>query len=190
MDTFTYTVSDAVHLYRTQLPPIATIGGVKITGGVYGSAFTPLPGSHDEFYGLTDRGPNVDAADGSKVEPLPAFDPAIGRFKLEGTRAKLEKTIPLRAACATGGGGRSFYADPVPAGRLRVVRNRRVHVYDDDQWRPGTRHDWRRRRNREWEAAVQLTGWPSPAWVPAAQVRPSSEHKDSTLGRCPVAVPL
>lgn len=101
VDTFTYTVSDAVHLYRTQLPPIATIGGVKITGGAYGSAVTPVPGSHDEFYGLTDRGPNVDAPDGSKVEPLPGFDPAIGRFKLEGTRAKLEKTIPLRAGDGT-----------------------------------------------------------------------------------------
>lgn len=68
--------------------------------------------------------------------------------------------------------GRSFYADPVPANRLRVVRNRRVLVHDDDQWRPGTLHGWRRHRDREWEAAVQVPGWRTPAWVPATRVRP------------------
>lgn len=68
--------------------------------------------------------------------------------------------------------GRSFYADPVLAGQLRVVRNRRVRVYDDEQWRPGTLHGWRRQRDREWEAAVQMHGWRTPAWVPATRVRP------------------
>ncbi|MEV6903507.1 esterase-like activity of phytase family protein [Amycolatopsis sp. NPDC051372] len=96
-DTFTYSVSDAVQLYPTSLPPLVTIGGVKLTGGAYGSALTPVPGSRDEFYGLTDRGPNVDAPDGSKVEPLPAFDPAIGKFRLKDGKAVLEKRIPLRA---------------------------------------------------------------------------------------------
>ncbi|MFI5609506.1 esterase-like activity of phytase family protein [Amycolatopsis sp. NPDC051903] len=96
-DSFTYSVSDAVQLYPTDLPPLATIGGVKITGGAYGSALTPVPGSRDEFYGLTDRGPNVDAPDGSKVEPLPDFDPAIGKFRLKNGKAVLEKRIPLRA---------------------------------------------------------------------------------------------
>ncbi|MGX7678098.1 esterase-like activity of phytase family protein [Jatrophihabitans sp. DSM 45814] len=101
VDTFTYTASDAVKLYKTNLPPLATIGGVKITGGAYGSSLYPVPGSKDEFYGLTDRGPNVDGADGSKVEAIPTFDPAIGKFKLTGTQAKLEKTIPLRAGDGT-----------------------------------------------------------------------------------------
>jgi hypothetical protein len=72
-DSFTYTVSDAVKLYPTNLKPLATIGGVEIKGGAYGSALTPVPGERDEFYGLTDRGPNVDAPDGGKIEPLPAF---------------------------------------------------------------------------------------------------------------------
>ncbi len=101
IDTFTYTVSDAVQLYSTQLPPLATIGGVPITAGGYGSSLYPVPGSKNEFYGLTDRGPNVDAPDGNKVEPLPAFDPAIGRFRLVGTNAVLEQVIPLRAADGT-----------------------------------------------------------------------------------------
>ncbi|RJQ89658.1 esterase-like activity of phytase family protein [Amycolatopsis panacis] len=97
-DSFTYTVSDAVSLYPTALPPLATIGGVPIAGGAYGSAVTSVPGSRDEVYGLTDRGPNVDAPDGGKVEPIPSFDPAIGKFRLVNGKAVLEKRIPLRAA--------------------------------------------------------------------------------------------
>ncbi|MEV7085106.1 esterase-like activity of phytase family protein [Streptomyces sp. NPDC093085] len=100
-DTFTYRVSDAVRLYRTELPPLATIGGVKVTGGSYGSSLYPVPGSKNEFYGITDRGPNVDGPNGEKVLPLPGFTPAIGRFRLVGTKAVLVKSIPMRAADGT-----------------------------------------------------------------------------------------
>jgi hypothetical protein len=48
-DTFTYTVSDAVKLYTTHIAPLATIGGVTIGGGGYGSALTPVPGRSNEF---------------------------------------------------------------------------------------------------------------------------------------------
>ncbi|MDT3441104.1 MULTISPECIES: esterase-like activity of phytase family protein [unclassified Pseudofrankia] len=106
-DTFTYAVSDAVTQYDTHLPPMATIGGVKITGGAYGSSIYPAPGKKDEFYGVTDRGPNVDGPNGVKVEPMPAFTPAIGLFKLKKDgRAELEKSIPLRAANGTPYSGR------------------------------------------------------------------------------------
>ncbi len=99
VDSFTYTVNDAVKLSSTNLPPLATIGGVKITGGGYGSSLAPVPGSKDEFYGLTDRGPNVDAPTGkNKIEPIPGFTPAIGKFRLTGTDAVLEKKITLKAA--------------------------------------------------------------------------------------------
>ena len=101
VDTFTYSISDAVKLYTTDLPPIATIGGVKITGGAFGSSFTPVPGSkRNEYYGLTDRGPNVTLPDGStKMEPIPGYDPAIGEFRLtDDGKAVLEKKIALRAA--------------------------------------------------------------------------------------------
>ncbi|OHV37477.1 MULTISPECIES: esterase-like activity of phytase family protein [Pseudofrankia] len=98
-DSFSYTVSDAVTRYDTQLPPLATIGGVKIGGGAYGSALYPAPrGGNDEFYGITDRGPNVDGPNGVKVEPLPDFTPAIGKFRLKNGVATLEGSIPLRAA--------------------------------------------------------------------------------------------
>ncbi|MEC3977638.1 esterase-like activity of phytase family protein [Amycolatopsis sp. H20-H5] len=105
-DSFTYSVSDAVRLYRTHLPPLATIGGVQLKSGAYGSGLTAVPGSRDEFYGLTDRGPNVDGPNGEKIEPLPAFDPAIGKFRLTGGKAVLEKVIPLRAADGTPYSGR------------------------------------------------------------------------------------
>jgi hypothetical protein len=97
-DTFQYTTSDAVHLFRTHLPPLVAIGGVKITGGAYGSSFTPAPRGKDVYYGLTDRGPNVDAPNGTKVEPLPDFDPAIGKFRLTNGKALLLQVIRLRAA--------------------------------------------------------------------------------------------
>ncbi|MER6383879.1 esterase-like activity of phytase family protein [Streptomyces sp. NPDC001250] len=100
-DTFTYRISDAVRLYRTRLEPLAVIGGVPVTAGGYGSSLYPVPGAKDEFYGLTDRGPNVDAPNGEKALPLPDFDPAIGKFRLTGTKAVLERTIPLRAADGT-----------------------------------------------------------------------------------------
>ena len=100
-DTFTYTVTDAVGVYPTHLPPLATIGGVKITGGAYGSSLARVPGSSDEFYGLTDRGPNVDGPGGEKILPLPGFTPAIGRFRLAHGRATLERIIPLREADGT-----------------------------------------------------------------------------------------
>lgn len=85
-DSFTYTLSDAVKLYSTHLAPLAVLGGVPITAGGYGSSLYPVPGHPGEFYGLTDRGPNVGAPDGNKVEPIPAFDPAIAKFRLVGTK--------------------------------------------------------------------------------------------------------
>jgi hypothetical protein len=95
-DTFTYTVSDAVRLHTTHVGPLATIGGVTITGGGYGSSLYPVPGSPNEFYGLTDRGPNVDGPNATKVEPLPDFHPQIGKFRFaDDGRAVLMKAITL-----------------------------------------------------------------------------------------------
>ncbi|RKS80551.1 hypothetical protein CLV35_0988 [Motilibacter peucedani] len=105
-DSFTYTVSDAVSLYSTDLPPLAAVDGVAISGGAYGSSLTRVPGTTDEFYGLTDRGPNVDGPDGSKVEPLPSFVPAIGRFRFTKGEARLERVIPLTTADGVGYDGR------------------------------------------------------------------------------------
>jgi Esterase-like activity of phytase len=87
-----------VQVYSTHLPPIATIDGVLVSGGGYGSALAAKPGSSQEFYGLTDRGPNVDAPNGTdKIEPVPGFTPSIGLFRFTRSGdAVLEHRIPLR----------------------------------------------------------------------------------------------
>jgi hypothetical protein len=95
-DHLPVTTTDAVKLYATDLPLIATVGGVAIQASGYGSAIAMVPGSPGEVYGLTDRGPNVDGrTDHEKVLPVPDFHPQIGRFKLADGMATLEQTIIL-----------------------------------------------------------------------------------------------
>ncbi|MFL4908403.1 esterase-like activity of phytase family protein [Streptomyces sp. MMS24-I2-30] len=100
-DSFDYSVSDAVKLYQTDVTPLATIGGVKVTGGAFGSSLYPVPGKKNEYYGITDRGPNVDTPDGKKALPLPDFDPTIARIRMTGSKAEVQQTIPLRGADGT-----------------------------------------------------------------------------------------
>lgn len=100
----------AVQLYTESIKPLGTAGGVSIDGAAYGSSFTAKPGSKDLFYGLTDRGPNVDGPDGVKVEPLPDFTPAIGEFRLHNGKATLLKRIPLQAADGTPYNGQTSLA--------------------------------------------------------------------------------
>lgn len=113
-DTFTYTATNAVKLYQdtaangSPLPPLATVPGpngttTRISGEGYGSSLYPAPGRPGYFYGLTDRGPNADAPDGNKSEPLPDFTPQIGLFRLAGGKAELVKTILLRGPKSLGG---------------------------------------------------------------------------------------
>src|SRR5690606_20137505 len=66
------------------LPPLGTFGGVSIAGSGFGSSLRAVPGAAGDFYGLADRGPNVDgSAEGTKILPLPDFAPSIRRFRLE-----------------------------------------------------------------------------------------------------------
>jgi hypothetical protein len=95
-DTFTYTVSNAVHLYTDHLPPLGTVGGVSLNAGGFGSSVYPDPGHPGFFYGLEDRGPNVTAPDGNMVLPIPSYDPSIGLFQMVGNDAVLIKKIPLQ----------------------------------------------------------------------------------------------
>ncbi|WP_280383039.1 esterase-like activity of phytase family protein [Nocardia wallacei] len=96
-DTLTITTTDAVRRYTTDIPPLGRFGETTVQGSGFGSAFTPVPGSPGEFYGLTDRGPNVDGPNkNEKLTPTPDFVPKIGRFRLSGTRAELKSTIELK----------------------------------------------------------------------------------------------
>ncbi|MDQ1294531.1 MAG: hypothetical protein QG608_2415 [Actinomycetota bacterium] len=104
-DRFTYTATDAVRLFRTGLAPLAIVDGVPVTAGAFGSSIARVPGRPGLLYGLTDRGPNVDHPSGVKVEPLPEYTPRIGRFRLVGGRAVLERQIPLRDADGVGFNG-------------------------------------------------------------------------------------
>jgi hypothetical protein len=93
--------SVALHVYTEQVRKIGTAGGVQVSGDGYGSAVAPVPGHRNQVYGLTDRGPNVDGPDGTKIEPFPDFTPAIGKFTLKNGRAELVKRITLRAKDGT-----------------------------------------------------------------------------------------
>ena len=95
-DEVQVTTADAVKLYAADVPPIATVGGVVIEGSADGSAIAAVPGSTDEIYGLSDRGPNVDGrTDNEKVLPVPDFQPRINRYRLTDGAAAVEKTIGL-----------------------------------------------------------------------------------------------
>jgi hypothetical protein len=97
-DRFSYTTSDGVSLFATDVAPLGSVTGVNISGGAFGSSVAMKPGSDDTFYGLTDRGPNVDGPNSTKVEPLPSFTPAIGKFTFDDDgQAQLVATIPLKA---------------------------------------------------------------------------------------------
>ncbi|WP_229660795.1 esterase-like activity of phytase family protein [Marmoricola endophyticus] len=101
-----------VRVYAPHVRPLATIGGTRVEGGAYGSSFVAKPGRSDRFYGLTDRGPNVDGPDGTKIEPLPDFQPAIGEFRLKDGKARLVRRIGLAAADGTPYNGRTNPANP------------------------------------------------------------------------------
>ena len=61
-----------------------------------GSAIALVPGSADELYGLTDRGPNVEGrTKNEKVLPVPDFQPRIEKFRLRDGTASVERTILL-----------------------------------------------------------------------------------------------
>ena len=95
-DELTVTTADSVRLYAVDAPPIATVGGVAIEGSADGSAIATVPGSTDEIYGLSDRGPNVDGrTDDEKVLPVPDFQPRINQYKLSDGSATVQKTIGL-----------------------------------------------------------------------------------------------
>src|ERR1041385_7917103 len=74
--------------------PVSAVGPTPIVRDGFGSAMAPVPGTSDEYYLMTDRGPNTDGPiTGSKVFPLPDYTPNIGRFKLCNGALQLQKII-------------------------------------------------------------------------------------------------
>ncbi|KAA1248807.1 esterase-like activity of phytase family protein [Mycobacterium simiae] len=98
-DELTVTVCRAVKLYAEDQLPLATVGGVAIQASAHGSGIAAVPGSADEIYGLTDRGPNVDGRiPNEKVLPVPDFHPYIAKLKLAEGVATVERTITLHGS--------------------------------------------------------------------------------------------
>jgi hypothetical protein len=100
-DSFSYSIADAVHLYKTDLPSIGNYGGVQLPGAAFGSSLYPVPGHPGEFFGLEDRGPNVESPKTTSTQtidilPKPSYDPAIARFVFDEGEAELVEEIPLR----------------------------------------------------------------------------------------------
>ncbi|MDX3073472.1 esterase-like activity of phytase family protein [Streptomyces sp. MI02-7b] len=113
-DTFTYSTTDAVQLFKdagadgAPLPPLGHVAGpagttTELSGEGFGSSLAPVPGKPGHFYGLTDRGPNADAPDGNKSEMVPDFTPEIGEFKLVNGKAELLKQVTLKGPKSLGG---------------------------------------------------------------------------------------
>jgi len=90
-----------------------TNNGVKVTNGGFGSDMTMVPGKTDEYYMLTDRGPNADSAGvaGKKVFSNPEFSPEIGKFKLKGDSLVLISKLNLKR-----NNGTALTGLPNPAG--------------------------------------------------------------------------
>ncbi|WP_269928814.1 esterase-like activity of phytase family protein [Kocuria massiliensis] len=83
-------------VYSTDIKDLGSVGGVDVKGSAYGSSLTPKPGDPNVFYGLTDRGPNVDGPGGVKLEPYPNYAPQIGEFRMVNGKAKLNRVVELR----------------------------------------------------------------------------------------------
>ncbi|CCH56200.1 hypothetical protein BN8_05520 [Fibrisoma limi BUZ 3] len=93
-------LTDAVNP-GTFLPTVlATVNGVNVYNGGFGSAIVAEPNDPAVFYMLTDRGPNIDGPAGTsniKIFARPDFAPQIGKFRV-GTDGKmvLEQIIELK----------------------------------------------------------------------------------------------
>lgn len=93
--TNTYTLAD---LGLKQLEPSITNDRGMLLGGV-GSDLWHQPGAPaDEFWMITDRGPNgqirVDGAN-RRTFPVPDFDPVIVHVRVSGTAVNILQTIPI-----------------------------------------------------------------------------------------------
>jgi hypothetical protein len=77
---------------------LATIGTVSVFNGGFGSALDRSPWRPNEFYSLTDRGPNVGGTGSDKLFVVPSFHPQVGRFRLRGDRLVREGVIVLQDA--------------------------------------------------------------------------------------------
>ena len=77
---------------------LATVAGVPVFNGGFGSALDRSPFRPDELYSLTDRGPNISGSGDDKLFPVPDFHPQVGVFERRGDRLVRSRVIVLRDA--------------------------------------------------------------------------------------------
>jgi hypothetical protein len=75
---------------------LATINGIHVFNGGFGSAIDQPEGGNNDFYSLTDRGPNVAGNGTDKLFAVPDFHPQVGRFHLEGATLVRQGVIVLK----------------------------------------------------------------------------------------------
>lgn len=81
-------------------PVIGAYHGVNVRyGGISGISY--IDGSRNEFYLVTDRGPNADAANANsgietKIFPFPKFAPTILKVRAEGDSLRILETLTLK----------------------------------------------------------------------------------------------
>jgi hypothetical protein len=73
---------------------IASVGGVTVRNGGFGSAISRGPDG--QLYILTDRGPNYDFAEETKAFATPEVGPQVGVFELRNQEVALLRRIRLR----------------------------------------------------------------------------------------------
>ncbi|WP_375446792.1 esterase-like activity of phytase family protein [uncultured Fibrella sp.] len=107
-------VVDAINP-NTFLPNVlATVNGVQVYNGGFGSAIAADPNDPGAFFMLTDRGPNIDGTvTNSKVFAVPGFVPQIGKFRVKNGQMILEKIIELKNSA---GGKLNGLPNPVNQG--------------------------------------------------------------------------
>ncbi|MFN8222431.1 MAG: esterase-like activity of phytase family protein [Gaiellales bacterium] len=87
-------------LAADRIPLGEGLGRTWYLGGFSGLA--PITRAGDEYWTITDRGPNLDEGQGNtcvedgKVYPLPGFAPEIVRVAVSGAELKVVKRIPLK----------------------------------------------------------------------------------------------
>jgi len=81
----------------TPRPLLATVNGVDVFNGGFGSAIVADPSAAGFFYLMTDRGPNFDFGE-NKAFPVPRFAPQIGRFRLQGSELRLVSLLEMKRA--------------------------------------------------------------------------------------------
>jgi hypothetical protein len=97
-------VEDVPTVVSTEVIPmspngvLATINGVSVYNGGFGSALDKPEGGSTDFYSLSDRGPNVSGTGNDKLFVVPAFNPQVGRFHLEGGTLIRDAVITLKDA--------------------------------------------------------------------------------------------